>query len=129
MRWTSPAGPFGFPGNSGHRLPPRTELTEEFFADRRRAKMTRTTSTSRYGRTVHHMIEAAFAGFARALWVAVSIDPEKGAQHQGHAERLSRDKGLPWPLSQKSPSSIGDGQPPFGREGLPFGQQRGHNRG
>ena len=33
----------------------------------------------KYGSNVHHMIEAAFKAFARALRVAVSIDPdEKG---------------------------------------------------
>lgn len=31
----------------------------------------------RYGSNVHHMIEAAFKAFARALRVAVSIDPEE----------------------------------------------------
>ena len=56
-----------------------TELTEEFFrAVAGGAKMTLHIEI-RYGSNVHHMIEAAFKAFARALRVAVSIDPdEKG---------------------------------------------------
>lgn len=56
-----------------------TELTEEFFrAVANGAKMTLHMEI-RYGSNVHHMIEAAFKAFARALRVAVSIDPdEKG---------------------------------------------------
>lgn len=56
-----------------------TELTEEFFrAIANGAKMTLHMEI-RYGSNVHHMIEAAFKAFARALRVAVSIDPdEKG---------------------------------------------------
>ena len=56
-----------------------TELTEEFFrAVANGAKMTLHMEI-KYGSNVHHMIEAAFKAFARALRVAVSIDPdEKG---------------------------------------------------
>jgi imidazoleglycerol-phosphate dehydratase len=56
-----------------------TELTEEFFrAVSSGARMTLHMEI-RYGSNVHHMIEAAFKAFARALRVAVSIDPdEKG---------------------------------------------------
>ncbi|MFA9401243.1 MAG: imidazoleglycerol-phosphate dehydratase HisB [Acidobacteriota bacterium] len=56
-----------------------TELTEEFFrAVSSGAKMTLHLEI-RYGSNVHHMIEAAFKAFARALRVAISIDPdEKG---------------------------------------------------
>jgi imidazoleglycerol-phosphate dehydratase len=56
-----------------------TELTEEFFrAVASGAKMTLHLEI-RYGSNVHHMIEALFKAFARALRVAVSIDPdEKG---------------------------------------------------
>lgn len=56
-----------------------TELTEEFFrAVAGGAKMTLHVDI-RYGSNVHHMIEAAFKAFARALRVAISIDPdEKG---------------------------------------------------
>jgi imidazoleglycerol-phosphate dehydratase len=56
-----------------------TELTEEFFrAVAGGAKMTLHIDI-RYGSNVHHMIEAAFKAFGRALRVAVSIDPdEKG---------------------------------------------------
>ncbi|MGK2954614.1 MAG: imidazoleglycerol-phosphate dehydratase HisB [Solirubrobacterales bacterium] len=56
-----------------------TELTEEFFrAVANGSKMTLHTEVL-YGSNVHHMIEASFKAFARALRVAVSIDPdEKG---------------------------------------------------
>ncbi|MGB0119490.1 MAG: imidazoleglycerol-phosphate dehydratase HisB [Solirubrobacterales bacterium] len=56
-----------------------TELTEEFFrAVANGARMTLHMEIN-YGSNVHHMIEAAFKAFARALRVAVSIDPdEKG---------------------------------------------------
>ena len=56
-----------------------TELTEEFFrAVANGSKMTLHTEIL-YGSNVHHMIEASFKAFARALRVAVSIDPdEKG---------------------------------------------------
>ena len=57
----------------------QTELTEEFFrAVAGGARMTLHIDI-RYGSNVHHMIEATFKAFARALRVAVSIDPdEKG---------------------------------------------------
>ncbi len=56
-----------------------TELTEEFFrAVANGSKMTLHLEIL-YGSNVHHMIEASFKAFARALRVAVSIDPdEKG---------------------------------------------------
>ena len=54
-----------------------TELTEEFFrAVAGGAKLTLHMDI-RYGSNVHHMIEAAFKAFARALRVAISIDPEE----------------------------------------------------
>jgi imidazoleglycerol-phosphate dehydratase len=54
-----------------------TELAEEFFrAVANSAKMTLHVSV-RYGSNAHHMIEACFKAFARALRVAVSIDPEE----------------------------------------------------
>ena len=53
------------------------ELAEEFFrAVANGAKLTLHVSV-RYGTNVHHMIEACFKAFARALRVAVSIDPEE----------------------------------------------------
>jgi len=53
------------------------ELTEEFFrAVSSNAKLTLHLGT-RYGSNAHHMIEACFKAFARALRVAVSIDPEE----------------------------------------------------
>lgn len=54
-----------------------TELTEEFFrAVANSAKLTLHVSV-RYGANAHHMIEACFKAFARALRVAVSIDPDE----------------------------------------------------
>jgi imidazoleglycerol-phosphate dehydratase len=54
-----------------------TELAEEFFrAVANSAKLTLHVSV-RYGTNAHHMIEACFKAFARALRVAVSIDPEE----------------------------------------------------
>jgi imidazoleglycerol-phosphate dehydratase len=54
-----------------------TELTEEFF----RAVATNTRLTlhlgTRYGSNAHHMIEACFKAFARALRQAVEIDPRE----------------------------------------------------
>ena len=61
--------PPGAIGNFDH------ELTEEFFrAVASNAKLTLHV-TVEAGTNVHHMIEAAFKAFARALRVAVSIDP------------------------------------------------------
>jgi imidazoleglycerol-phosphate dehydratase len=52
-----------------------TELTEEFF----RAVATSARLTvhvgNRYGKNAHHMVEACFKAFARALRDAVSLDP------------------------------------------------------
>ena len=54
-----------------------TELTEEFFrAVATNAKLT-VHIWVRSGNNAHHMVEAAFKAFARALRVAVSIDPEE----------------------------------------------------
>jgi imidazoleglycerol-phosphate dehydratase len=54
-----------------------TELTEEFFrAVANGARMTLHVEVL-YGTNVHHLIEASFKAFARALRVAVSIDPEE----------------------------------------------------
>ncbi len=56
-----------------------TELTEEFFrAVANGSRMTLHVEVM-YGSNVHHLVEACFKAFARALRVAVSIDPdEKG---------------------------------------------------
>ncbi len=52
-----------------------TELAEEFFrAIANNAKLTLHVRV-RYGSNAHHMIEAAFKAFARALREAVSLDP------------------------------------------------------
>ena len=54
-----------------------TELAEEFFrAVANSAKLTLHVNVP-YGTNAHHMIEASFKAFARALRVAVSIDPEE----------------------------------------------------
>jgi imidazoleglycerol-phosphate dehydratase len=53
------------------------ELTEEFFrAVANNAKLTLHLRVL-YGSNAHHMIEAAFKAFARALRVAVSVDPDE----------------------------------------------------
>jgi imidazoleglycerol-phosphate dehydratase len=54
-----------------------TELAEEFFrAVANAAKLTLHISVRR-GTNAHHMIEACFKAFARALRTAVSLDPEE----------------------------------------------------
>ena len=54
-----------------------TELAEEFFrAVANSAKLTLHISV-RSGTNAHHMIEACFKAFARALRVAVSVDPDE----------------------------------------------------
>jgi imidazoleglycerol-phosphate dehydratase len=53
------------------------ELTEEFFrAVASNAKLTLHVGT-RYGSNAHHLIEACFKAFARALREAVSVDPDE----------------------------------------------------
>jgi imidazoleglycerol-phosphate dehydratase len=53
------------------------ELTEEFFrAVATNAKLTVHLGT-RYGSNTHHLIEACFKAFARALREAIAIDPEE----------------------------------------------------
>ena len=54
-----------------------SELAEEFFrAVANGAKLTLHVSV-RYGTNAHHMIEACFKAFARALREAIAIDPEQ----------------------------------------------------
>ena len=54
-----------------------SELAEEFFrAVAANAKLTVHVST-RYGTNAHHLIEAMFKAFARALREAVEIDPRE----------------------------------------------------
>ncbi len=54
-----------------------SELAEEFFrAVASNAKLTLHVGT-RYGANAHHLIEACFKAFARALRVAVAIDPDE----------------------------------------------------
>ena len=67
------------------------ELTEEFFRALANAAKLTLHLRVETGSNAHHMIEAAFKAFARALRQAVAIDPtETGrAQHEGHADRMS----------------------------------------
>jgi len=54
-----------------------SELAEEFFrAVANNSRMTLHVGVA-YGSNAHHMIEACFKAFARALRVAVSIDPDE----------------------------------------------------
>jgi imidazoleglycerol-phosphate dehydratase len=54
-----------------------TELTEEFFrATAMNAKLTVHVGT-RYGSNAHHMVEACFKAFARALREAIELDPRE----------------------------------------------------
>jgi imidazoleglycerol-phosphate dehydratase len=54
-----------------------TELTEEFFrAMAVNAKLTVHVGT-RYGSNAHHMVEACFKAFARALREAIELDPRE----------------------------------------------------
>jgi imidazoleglycerol-phosphate dehydratase len=69
LSWEAPGVPPGAIGNFDH------ELAEEFF--RAVATNARLTLHLRVeaGTNAHHMLEAAFKAFARALRAAVSIDP------------------------------------------------------
>jgi imidazoleglycerol-phosphate dehydratase len=68
--------------NAGALVPGETggfehELLEEFFrAVANNARITLHVGT-RYGSNAHHMIEACFKAFARALRQAISIDPDE----------------------------------------------------
>lgn len=62
------------PGSIGNF---ETELAEEFFRAVANGGRLTLHVGIRYGSNVHHMIEAAFKAFARALRVAVSIDPDE----------------------------------------------------
>ena len=80
--------PPGAIGNFDH------ELTEEFFrALAPNAKLT-LHLTVEAGTNAHHMIEAAFKAFARALRAAVAARPDRArrAQHQGDADMSGRDR-------------------------------------
>jgi imidazoleglycerol-phosphate dehydratase len=69
LAWEAPGVPPGAIGNFDH------ELAEEFF--RAVATSARLTLhiTVETGTNAHHMLEAAFKAFARALRAAVTIDP------------------------------------------------------
>ena len=94
-----------------------TELAEEFFrAVANGAKLTLHVSV-RYGSNAHHMIEACFKAFARAL-SGRGLDRPGGGRRafdQGDAERMSDPDRDP---------RLRDGQPALGREGA--GARRRH---
>ena len=80
LAFESPLAP-GAIGNFDH------ELTEEFFrAVAGNARLT-LHLTVEAGTNAHHVIEAIFKAFARALRMAVTLDPTESrrAEHQGHA--------------------------------------------
>ncbi len=54
-----------------------TELAEEFFRAVANSSKLTLHLWVRSGTNAHHMVEASFKAFARALRVAVSIDPEE----------------------------------------------------
>ena len=69
VAWEAPGLPAGAIGNFDH------ELAEEFFrAVANNARLT-LHITIEAGTNAHHMVEAAFKAFARALRAAVAIDP------------------------------------------------------
>ncbi len=66
------------------------ELTEEFFRALANAAKLTLHLRVEAGTNAHHMIEAAFKAFARALRQAVAIDPERDrrAEHEGDPHRM-----------------------------------------
>ena len=86
-----------------------TELTEEFFrAVATNAKLTLHVGT-RYGSNAHHMIEACFKAFARALRQAVAIDPGEPG--------VPSTKGTLTGMTADRDPRLRHGQPALGREG------------
>jgi imidazoleglycerol-phosphate dehydratase len=69
LRFDAGALPPGITGGFDH------ELTEEFFRAVANAARMTLHITVETGTNAHHMIEAAFKAFARALRLAVAIDP------------------------------------------------------
>ena len=99
----------------------RRRAAEEFFrAVATNAKLTLHLGT-RYGSNAHHLIEACFKAFARALREAVSIDPDedgvpstKGTLDAERVAAASRDR-----------PRLRDGEPALGREGARARRRRG----
>ena len=86
------------------------ELAEEFFrAVASNAKLTLHVGT-RYGSNAHHLIEASFKAFARALREAVVDRPGRArrALHQGYAHLRDPDRD----------PRLWDGQPALGEKAL-----------
>ena len=70
------------------------ELTGEFFrAVAANAKLTLHLSNP-YGANAHHMIEACFKAFARALRTAVAIDPGENGRARRPRGRSAPESGL-----------------------------------
>ena len=95
------------------------ELAEEFFrAVATNAKLTLHLGT-RYGSNAHHMIEACFKAFARALREAVEIDPGEPGVPSTKGTLTVSDAGL-----DRDPR-LRHGQPALGREGARAGGRHG----
>jgi imidazoleglycerol-phosphate dehydratase len=69
VAWEAPGLPHGAIGNFDH------ELAEEFFRAVATGARLTLHITVETGTNAHHMLEAAFKAFARALRAAVTIDP------------------------------------------------------
>ena len=97
-----------------------TELAEEFFrAVANSAKLTLHV-TVRCGTNAHHMIEACFKAFARALREAVDDRPRARPACPAPRERLDR-------LTADRDPRLRHGQPALGREGARAGRGRGRD--
>ena len=111
-RSTSPAARYCAWG--GLTLPPgdiagfEHEAAEEFFRAVASAARLTLHLELQAGTNAHHMIEACFKAFARALRAAVAVDPDRDRRpvDQGHAD-----------VSTRRGRRLRDGQPALGREG------------
>ena len=97
------------------------ELTEEFFRALANAAKLTLHLRVEAGSNAHHMIEAAFKAFARALRQAVAIDPtETGVpEHEGHAD-THEPSAIVLAIAgarRDRRARLRHGQPPLGREG------------
>ena len=88
-----------------HRRASSTRLAEEFFRAVASAARLTLHVDLEAGTNAHHMIEACFKAFARALREAVAIDPARPACRRPRGRSRDRDRRLR------------DGQPPQRREG------------
>ena len=92
------------------------ELTEEFFRALANAAKLTLHLRVEAGTNAHHMIEAAFKAFARALREAVGDRPDRDgrAEHEGDADRMSAACSR---ARRDRRRRLRHGQPPLGREG------------